>query len=212
MLEVNWIQEKAVNSNVNVRYFLVSCFSPEGCACNITGPPLLLNEMFDELPWHCNSLDPVCVHDVKFFILKQLLRGRQPLTIVPRTCATKLNLQTVFWIPDIEGFVVLQKASAFLKNEISQLKFDSKNIVVSHHVPTLMNYPPKYKRSELSQGFAAELSDLIVDSNISNWIYGHHHFNTPDFVLGKTVMRTNQLGYTRQHEHASYKRNALFEL
>ncbi len=105
-----------------------------------------------------------------------------------------------------------EKASIFLKKEISQLKSASKNIVVSHHVPTLMNYPPKYKRSELSQGFAAELSDLIIDSNISNWIYGHHHFNTPDFVLGKTLMRTNQLGYTRQHEHASYKRNALFEL
>ena len=101
---------------------------------------------------------------------------------------------------------------AFLKNEISQLAVGSKNIVVSHHVPTFLQYPPKYKKSELSQGFAVELYDLIEDSNVSNWLYGHHHFNTPDFKLGKTTMRTNQLGYTRQHEHGSFKKNAVFEI
>jgi predicted phosphohydrolase len=85
-------------------------------------------------------------------------------------------------------------------------------MVVSHHVPTFLQYPPKYKKSELSQGFAVELHDLIEDSNVSNWLYGHHHFNTPDFMLGKTTMRTNQLGYTRQHEHGSYKKNAVFEM
>lgn len=101
---------------------------------------------------------------------------------------------------------------AYLKKEISQLNIGSKNMVVSHHVPTLLHYPPKYKKSELSQGFVVELQDLIVDSNVSNWLYGHHHSNTPDFMIGKTTMRTNQLGYTRQHEHGSYKKNAVFEI
>ncbi|MBS1663372.1 MAG: metallophosphoesterase [Bacteroidetes bacterium] len=88
----------------------------------------------------------------------------------------------------------------------------TQTIVVTHHVPTLMNYPPIYKNSLLTEAFAVELFDLISDSEAQCWIYGHHHVNTPEFEVGKTRMLTNQLGYVRQYEHKTFRRGAVVEI
>jgi len=104
-----------------------------------------------------------------------------------------------------------QVALSFIKKEVSR-NAGLKNIVLSHHVPTFFNYPSKYKRSPLNEAFAVELYDYIDQSNISFWLYGHHHSNIPGFDIGHTEMLTNQLGYVRQYEHGSYKKNAFFEI
>jgi hypothetical protein len=36
---------------------------------------------------------------------------------------------------------------------------------------------------------------MIEKSDIDYWVYGHHHYNTPEFIVGNTRMVTNQLGY-----------------
>jgi predicted phosphohydrolase len=82
-----------------------------------------------------------------------------------------------------------------------------KNIVITHHVPTLFNYPSKYGSSFLNEAFAVELYDLIYDSNTLYWIYGHHHHNTPPFKIGNTTLLTNQLGYV-QHEQLGFNPEA----
>jgi len=104
-----------------------------------------------------------------------------------------------------------EESLSFLRNAISEAKQDQV-VVVSHHVPTLMNYPAVYKSSPLTEAFAVELFDLIADSEIECWIYGHHHVNTPDFTIGKTRMLTNQLGYVHQFEHRSFRRDAVVEV
>jgi len=85
-------------------------------------------------------------------------------------------------------------------------------VVVTHHVPTLMNYPRIYKHSLLTEAFAVELFDIIMEAKADCWIYGHHHINTPEFSIGKTRMLTNQLGYVHQYEHRSFRRDALVEI
>lgn len=100
---------------------------------------------------------------------------------------------------------------AFLKNAITK-SVSEKTIVMTHHVPTLMNYPDQYKGSNINEAFAVELHDLIYKSNTPYWIYGHHHCNTPEFKIGKTNMLTNQLGYVQQNEHGAFKTNAIIEL
>jgi predicted phosphohydrolase len=81
---------------------------------------------------------------------------------------------------------------------------NQKNVVVSHHVPTFLNYPEEHRQSKVNQGFATELFDLIHDASIDYWIYGHHHSNIPEFEINGTKLITNQLGYVK------YKRNKLF--
>ena len=89
---------------------------------------------------------------------------------------------------------------------------DATNIIVTHHVPTLLNYPPHYKGSVINEAFATELYDFIEVSNAGYWIYGHHHWNAPGFKIGNTMMLTNQLGYVRNNEHGAFIRRVVLEV
>lgn len=104
-----------------------------------------------------------------------------------------------------------EEAIAFLKHELSEEKMN-KTVVISHHVPTFFNYPDIYKDSNLNEAFGVELFDLIESYGPHDWIFGHHHFNMPDFKIGKTIMRTNQLGYVKQNEHVLFQSDKTFEL
>jgi predicted phosphohydrolase len=91
----------------------------------------------------------------------------------------------------------------FVSDELER-KEAEKVVVVTHHVPTLMNYPPKYRDSSLNEAFAVELYDLIEQSNAEYWIYGHHHQRVADFSIGHTILSTNQLGYVEYGEHNDF--------
>lgn len=86
-----------------------------------------------------------------------------------------------------------------------------KRIVITHHVPTFQHYPRAFEGDVLSQAFASELSPKIEQSNISAWIYGHHHHNHADFCIGQTRMMTNQLGYVHRNEHHEFDCGRLLE-
>jgi predicted phosphohydrolase len=92
---------------------------------------------------------------------------------------------------------------AFLVKELSNT-ISKKTIVVTHHLPTFLNYPEKYRYSELNTAFATELFDLIEPSNVDYWIFGHSHEVVPDFKIGKTTLTTNQLGYVEYGEHINF--------
>jgi predicted phosphohydrolase len=87
-----------------------------------------------------------------------------------------------------------------------------KNVVVSHHIPTFLNYPEEHRQSKVNQGFATELFDLIHDSSIDYWIYGHHHTNIPEFEINGTKLITNQLGYVKYKKNKSYRSDVCFEI
>ena len=100
---------------------------------------------------------------------------------------------------------------AFLKAELEK-PFDGKTIVLTHHVPTLFNYPEKYKNSPLNQAFVVELSDFIETSSIDYWIFGHDHYNVPPFKIGNTTMLTNMLGYVDYGEDKLFNSSAVIVL
>ena len=99
---------------------------------------------------------------------------------------------------------------SFLQNAIIK-NAGKKNIVVTHHVPTLYQYPEQYRNSSINEAFAVELYDFIHDCNAGYWIYGHHHSNTAAFKIGNTAMLTNQLGYVQQNEQAGFNSNACIQ-
>ncbi len=104
-----------------------------------------------------------------------------------------------------------EESLKFINQELNREKFN-KTVMVTHHVPTFLNYPEKYKGDVLNDAFAVELYDLIEKSNINYWIFGHHHSNISDFKIGKTKLITNQLGYVKYGEHKLFKKNKLFIL
>jgi hypothetical protein len=92
---------------------------------------------------------------------------------------------------------------AFLVKELSNVT-NQKTIVVTHHLSTFLNYPEKYRHSELNTAFATELFDLIEPSSVDYWIFGHSHEVVSDFKIGKTTVTTNQLGYVEYGEHTIF--------
>jgi len=99
----------------------------------------------------------------------------------------------------------------FLQTALAK-SVDKQRIVVTHYVPTLMNYPAQYKNSNINTAFAVELFDTIETSHAAFWIYGHHHYNTHAFKIGNTTMLTNQLGYVQQNEHQLFNQAAIIEI
>lgn len=104
-----------------------------------------------------------------------------------------------------------KKSLDFISGELDRSPV-TKNVVITHHVPTMKNYPEGYKTSKINNAFVVELEPFISSKNIKAWIYGHSHFNVPDFKINKTKMLTNQLGYVSQEEHLTFNDSAFLEL
>ena len=97
----------------------------------------------------------------------------------------------------------------FIYNELLDRSIPKK-IVVTHHVPTLKDYPVEFIDSPINNAFACELSNIITETQPQAWIYGHHHRNTPNFKIGETSLLTNQLGYVSYSEGIDFTRSATF--
>jgi predicted phosphohydrolase len=96
---------------------------------------------------------------------------------------------------------------AFVRTQL-ETQWEGGTIVATHHVPTFMNYPKKYKGDPINEVFASEQTDLIVQTKPDYWIYGHHHSNTPAFKIGQTQLITNQPGYVHHYEYGSFDRQS----
>lgn len=97
-----------------------------------------------------------------------------------------------------------QECLAFIEKELTDCEEDEKSIIVTHHVPTKINYPEEYNGSILNEAFAVELEDFIKQTKPDYWIYGHHHSNVKEFTIDKTQLVTNQLGYVHIGEGGGF--------
>ena len=111
-----------------------------------------------------------------------------------------------------EKFNQLHEESLRFINQELIVEKPYETIVVTHHVPSFLNYPEKYKGDVLNDAFAVELNDLIEKSKINYWIFGHHHQNIPDFKIGNTILVNNQLGYVKCNEHSQFMNNRVISV
>jgi predicted phosphohydrolase len=102
------------------------------------------------------------------------------------------------------------EAKQFLEKVLKQNVIGT-TIIVTHHVPTLINYPAIYKGSNINEAFVVEMTDFIKNCGADYWIYGHHHCNTPAFDIGKTRLITNQLGYLIYNEQEGFMAGKVIE-
>ncbi len=112
----------------------------------------------------------------------------------------------------IDRFNEMHEECLKFLNQAQQQNNNSKKVVVTHHVPTFLNYPEQYRNSDINEAFAVEMHDFIESSNLSHWIYGHHHCNIPGFKIGSTTMLTNQLGYVQDNENELFNTSAIIEI
>jgi Icc-related predicted phosphoesterase len=87
-----------------------------------------------------------------------------------------------------------------------------RKLVISHHVPSFLNYPKKHQNDPINACFASNLDDFIQKTAPNAWIFGHHHSNISPFLIGKTTLYTNQFGYAKIKEGAGFDRSASLVL
>jgi hypothetical protein len=88
----------------------------------------------------------------------------------------------------------------------------ARKMVISHHLPTFLNYPKKHQNDPINTCFASNLDDFMQKTAPNAWIFGHHHSNISPFLISKTTLYTNQLGYVKFKEGAGFDRSAIIEL
>lgn len=115
-------------------------------------------------------------------------------------------------IIDITDYNLLhQRALQFLERAISNSN-TNKKVVITHHLPSVLCNVEEFKNSPYNEAFCVDLTELIENSNINYWIFGHSHRNVPHINLNGTTLITNQLGYVSMNEHQTFKRDAYFNL
>jgi len=88
----------------------------------------------------------------------------------------------------------------------------NRKMVISHHLPSFLNYPKKHQNDPINACFASNLDDFIQKTAPNAWIFGHHHTNISAFLIGKTTLNTNQLGYVKLKEGIGFDRNACITI
>lgn len=91
-----------------------------------------------------------------------------------------------------------EQCKQFITESIADSKAEH-IVVVTHHVPTQQCIAPQHQGSTLSSAFAVEMGNIIANSKIDYWIYGHSHTNI-DAEIGSTKIVANQLGYIAHGE------------
>ncbi|QEN03351.1 phosphoesterase [Thiospirochaeta perfilievii] len=87
----------------------------------------------------------------------------------------------------------------WLNKSLTESKTD-KNIVITHHAPTIHSIATRFKDSLLSTGFASNLEDLIINKEPNLWVHGHVH-DAIDCYVGKTRILCNPCGYPHENSN-----------
>jgi Icc-related predicted phosphoesterase len=77
----------------------------------------------------------------------------------------------------------------------------SKNVVISHHAPSVQSLPESQKEKLLSAAYASNLEDFINSFQPDLWIHGHVH-NSCDYRVGNCRVITNPRGYINEFNSA----------
>lgn len=85
-----------------------------------------------------------------------------------------------------------------------------KNIVVTHHAPSIQSVPEIYHKDPVTSAYASNLEDLILEYQPLYWIHGHIH--TPCcYKIGETEAICNPHGYIDEPDNG-YDRELIIEI
>lgn len=98
-----------------------------------------------------------------------------------------------FKMRSIDTFKIHQISRKWLGESLAMSEM-TKNIVVTHHAPSLQSAPEQYKNDPVTAAYASNMEDFILKHQPDFWIHGHIH--TPSrYPIGKTEIICNPHGY-----------------
>lgn len=104
-----------------------------------------------------------------------------------------------------------EKSYMFIKDRVEKHR-DSKIVILTHHAPSILSVPDKYKNSYISCAYASNLDEFIKShENIKLWVHGHCH-GFSDYMIGNCRVVCNPYGYRQYGEQTGYQRNFIVEI
>ena len=110
-------------------------------------------------------------------------------------------------IRSIDTAIFHKHALVWLKKELSGLS-GQKNVVVTHHGPSMKSVPDYYKNELTTAAYVSALDDFIQEHSPSYWLHGHLH-NSSDYSIGGCRVLCNPKGYPGE-ENETYNPNFTF--
>lgn len=86
-----------------------------------------------------------------------------------------------------------------------------KNIVVTHHAPSIKSSLDCYKGSDYNVCYYTPLDNYIERKDIALWCHGHMH-NASDYMIGETRVVANPYGYHGVDMNPEFNENFIIEI
>lgn len=109
----------------------------------------------------------------------------------------------------IDTYKVHQVSRIALERSLSE-SGKSKNIVITHHAPSLKSVPEKYTKDPVTSAYASNMDDFILKHQPDFWIHGHIHTPTR-YHIGNTEIICNPHGYI-DDPYNGYERELIIEI
>ncbi|KRT15899.1 phosphoesterase [Pedobacter ginsenosidimutans] len=109
----------------------------------------------------------------------------------------------------IDTYKIHQISKNWLQNSLAGSKSD-KNVVITHHAPSIRSIPLDYKKDPVAAAYASDLEDVIIKYKPVYWIHGHVHIPVR-YNLGETEIICNPHGYISE-KYNGYDKELIIEI
>jgi len=109
----------------------------------------------------------------------------------------------------IDTYNIHQKTMLWLERSLEEKKGEL-NILVTHHAPSILSVPEKYKNDPISSAYASNLEKTIEKYKPNYWIHGHIH-EPKRYKINDTEIICNPHGYIDE-KYNGYEKELIIEL
>lgn len=115
-------------------------------------------------------------------------------------------------IKDLSEWISKQndKSIDFLMSELRS-KQPSKDIVISHHLPSEKSIDEKFANDPTNCFYLCDVEDLIVDRQPILWVHGHSH-KSQNYKINSTRVVSNPLGYVGYEQNTGFNDRLIIEI
>jgi Icc-related predicted phosphoesterase len=109
----------------------------------------------------------------------------------------------------IDTYAIHQASLRWLENSLESSS-TKKNVVVTHHAPSIKSLPEKLMGDTLSAAYASNLEATVLKYQPDYWIHGHIH-RPSKYNVGNTTVICNPHGYIDE-PYNGFERKLVIEL
>ena len=109
----------------------------------------------------------------------------------------------------VDTYKIHQFSKNWLQSSLAESK-GYKNVVITHHAPSIRSIPGAYENDPVAAAYASDLEGMIIRCKPEYWIHGHVH--TPvRYNIGQTEVICNPHGYISE-KYNGYNKELIIEI